>query len=124
MTTPDERMRAIRFGRETLSDLTTRTDVSVQTRTVAGEILERYPTHDDLVGFLETQRLVLPHEWADALRDARKLLETVGLSRDLPEGAPFFILATLRHFPEEGLLECVSRGPVALTWLAHERDWP
>ena len=123
MTTPDERMRAIRFGRETLSDLTTRTDVSARIRTMADEILQRYPTHDDLVGFLETQCLVFPRGWADALRDARRLLQKVGRSRAFPAGTPFLVLATLRHFPDEGLLECVSRGPVAMTWLAHERDW-
>ena len=124
MTTPDERMRAIRFGRETLSDLTTRTDLSARIGTLAGEILQRYPTHDDLVGFLANQSLVFPREWANALRDARKLFQEVGRSRDFPAGTPFFILATLRHFPDDGLLECLTRGPVVMTWLAPERDWP
>jgi hypothetical protein len=122
MTTPDERMRALRFGRETLSDLTDRTDVPARIRAGAAEVLQRYPTHDDLVALLETESLVLPTAWADALRDARSLLEEVGRMGNLPAGMPFCILATLRHFPEAWLLDVVSRGPVLMTWLAQERD--
>lgn len=115
-------MRALRFGRETLSDLTDRTDVPARIRTGAAEVLHRYPTQDDLVALLETESLVLPSAWADALRDARSLLEEVARLRSLPAGMPFSILATLRHFPEAWLLDVVSRGPVLMTWLAHERD--
>jgi len=122
MTTPDERMRALRFGRETLSDLTDRTDVPARIRAGAGEVLQRYPTHDELVALIETESLVLPNEWAGALKDARTLLEEVERLRSLPTGMPFSILATLRHFPEAWLLDVVSRGPVLMPWLAHERD--
>lgn len=122
MTTPDERMRALRFGRETLSDLKDRTDVPARIRAGAGEVLQRYPTHDDLVALIETESLVLPKAWAGALKDARTLLEEVERLRSLPTGMPFSILATLRHFPEAWLLDVVSRGPVLMPWLAHERD--
>lgn len=122
MTTPDERMRALRFGRETLSDLTDRTDLPARIRIGATEVLQRYPAHDDLVALLETESLLLPSAWAEALRDARSLLEEVGRMRNLPEGMPFCILAALRHFPEAWLLDVVSRGPVLMPWLAHERD--
>jgi len=122
MTTPDERMRALRFGRETLSDLTDRTDVPARIRTAAAGVLQRYPTHDGLVALTETASLVLPSAWADALKDARTLLEEVGRLRSLPTGMPFSIVATLRHFPEAWLLDVVSRGPVLMPWLAHERD--
>lgn len=54
MTTPDERMRALRFGRETLSDLTDRTDVPDRIRAGAAGVLQRYPTQGDLVALLET----------------------------------------------------------------------
>ena len=53
---------------------------------------------------------------------SRSLLEEVGRLHSVPEGMPFCILATLRHFPEPWLLDVVSRGPVLMTWLAHERD--
>ena len=122
MTTPDDRMRALRFGRETLSDLTDRTDVPDRIRAGAAGVLQRYPTQGDLVALLETDALVLPSAWADALRDARSLLEEVGRLHSLPEGMPFCILATRRHFPEPWLLDVLSRGPVLMTWLAHERD--
>ena len=98
MTTPDERMRALRFGRETLSDLADRTDLPARIRIGATEVLQRYPAHDDLVALLETESLLLPSAWAEALRDARSLLEEVGRMRNLPEGMPFCILAALRHF--------------------------
>ena len=122
MTTPDERMRALRFGRETLSALTDRTDVPDRIRAGAAGVLQRYPTQGDLVALLETDALVLPSAWADALKDARSLLEEVGRLISLPEGMPFCILATLRHFPEAWLIDVVSRGPVLMPWLAHERD--
>ena len=121
MTTPDERMRALRFGRETLSALTDRTDVPDRIRAGAAGVLQRYPTQGDLVALLETDALVLPSAWADALKDARSLLEEVGRLISLPEGMPFCILATLRHFPEAWLIDVVSRGPVLMPWLAHER---
>lgn len=121
MTTPDERMRALRLGRETLSALTDRGDLPARIRTGASEVLQRYPTHDDLVALIETESLVLPNVWADALKDARSLLEEVQRLRILPTGMPYSILATLRHYPEAGLLDAVSREPVVMTWLAHER---
>lgn len=121
MTTPGERMRALRFGRETLSDLTDRTDVPAGIRTAAAGVLQRHPTHDDLVALAETESLVLPSAWAEALKDARTLLEEVGRLRSLPTGVPSSILATLRHFPEAWLIDLVSRGPVLMPWLAHER---
>ena len=122
MTTPDERMRALRFCREILSDLTARTDVPPRIRTGAAEVLQRYPTQDDLISLLETESRVLPNAWAGALKDARSLLEEVERSGSLSTGMPFSILATLRHFPEAWLLDVVSRGPVLMPWLTHERD--
>ena len=122
MTTPDERMRALRFGRETLSELIDRTDMPPRIRTGAAEVLQRYPTHDDLVALLETESLVLPSAWADAFKDTRSLLQEVGRMRNLRVGMPFCILAILRHFPEAWLLDFVSRGPVLMPWLAQERD--
>lgn len=121
MTTPDERMRALRFGRETLSELIDRTDVPARIRTGAAEVLQRYPTQDDLLALLETQSQVLPRAWADALKDARSVLEDVGRLRSFSAVTPFCILATLRHYPEAGLLDVVSRGPVVMTWLANDR---
>jgi len=94
----------------------------VRIRTSAAEILQRYPTHDELVALLQTESLVLPNAWAGALKDARSLLVEVEARCSLPTGMPFSILATLRHFPEAWLLDVVSRGAVLMPWLAHERD--
>jgi hypothetical protein len=70
----------------------------------------------------ETESLVLPSAWADALKDARTLFEEVERLCSLPAGMPFSIPATLRHFPEAWLLDVVSRGPVLMPWLAQEGD--
>jgi hypothetical protein len=71
MTMPDERMRAIRYGFETLNEAVCDNTLPQALRDGAQSVLRRYPTSAQLEELLAHDAATLPPDWGEALNDAR-----------------------------------------------------
>ena len=62
MTMPDERMRARRFGWETLNEVVGDNNLPAATRQRAQSVLQHYPRTADLMRLLTAERATLPRD--------------------------------------------------------------
>jgi hypothetical protein len=102
MTMPDERMRAIRFGFETLTEAVCDNTLPQALRDRAQSVLRRYPTTAQLEELLTHDSATLPPDWGEALNDARCFFHELRRRPDATEAQSWSIAVTLRHFPDEG----------------------
>jgi hypothetical protein len=120
MTTPDERLRAIRFGWEVLTrdlmgyvpdDLKPHVDMA----------LKDYPQPQALLGLLDNNNSTLPVPWAHSLTETYRLLLELRRRSELTEKLGWAVHVTLRHFPDPLDIEHHARIPGLRGWLAPER---
>ena len=120
MTTPDERSRALEWGRELLTQIADDETATVELRCQAKLLLEQYPTPCDLLGLVQADATQLPRLMADAFAGTAALL---GRVLRLGTGGEHFrhdVRATLRHFPDEATCELMMQpfaGRRIRSWL-------
>lgn len=102
MTTPVQRMRALRWGLELLSLMRADQTVPETLRQHAAELQPNYPTPDELSELLALRAKLLPRPVADAIEEAGRLFEDLDRSGQGVEGTRRQLLFTLRHFPLRG----------------------
>lgn len=106
MSTPEERMRALRWGWELLRDIEQDVAVPVESRDSARALALRYPAPAMLQALLASGARHLPQDVGDAVDDARTLFEELQVRGKGAADTLRFVLYTLRHFP---LYHAVSR---------------
>lgn len=101
MTMPDERARAIRWGREDLIKIQEDPLVGDEVKRAAVDILLSYPDEVMLESWVDGSELTMAAQTHEALLRARQLFEKIRMADDL-QGTPELrrsLLFTLRHFP-------------------------
>lgn len=99
MTTPIERMRALRWAEQLLRELEIDPLVSLELQHRATEVSCRYPSHVRLLEVLSEPEARFPRELATVLFDAGRLLEAVDLPGRVSPATRDLLRGTMRHFP-------------------------
>jgi hypothetical protein len=99
MSTPEERMRALRWGWELLRDIQQDATVPVESGDRARALALRYPAPAMLQELLASGARQLPQDVGAAIDDARTLFEELRIRGRAAADTQRFILYTLRHFP-------------------------
>jgi len=99
MSTPEERMRALRWGWELLRDIQQDATVPVESRDCARALALRYPAPAMLQALLASGARHLPQDVGAAIDDARTLFEELQVRGKGAADTLRFVLYTLRHFP-------------------------
>ena len=117
MSTPEERMRALRWGWELLRDIQHDAIVPVESANTARALALHYPAPAMLQQLLASGARQLPEDTGAAIDDARTLFEQLQVSRRGAADTQRVMLYTLRHFP---LHRAVARVDDCLDGL---QDW-
>ena len=117
MSTPEERMRALRWGWELLRDIQQDATAPVESGDSARALALRYPAPAMLQELLASGARHLPQELGAAIDDARTLFEELQFRGRGAADTRRFILHTLRHYP---LYHAVARVDDCLGGL---QDW-
>ena len=117
MSTPEERMRALRWGWELLRDIQRDATVPVESGDRARALALRYPAPAMLQELLASGAKQLPQDVGTAIDDARTLFEELQVRGIGAANTQHFLLYTLRHFP---LYHAVARVDDCLSGL---QDW-
>jgi hypothetical protein len=99
MSTPEERMRALRWGWELLRDIQQDATVPVESGDRSRALALRYPAPAMLQELLSFGARHLPQDVGAAIDDARTLFEELQVRGRGAADTQRFILYTLRHFP-------------------------
>lgn len=102
MTTPQERMRSLRWGGELLDLMQADQTVPADLRGQAAQLRARYPTAGSLASLLESSNVLLPQAHADAIEATSQLFQKLELSGVGCETMRRHLRFTLRHFPLPG----------------------
>jgi hypothetical protein len=117
MSTPEERMRALRWGAELLEVMLQDVHVPANTAERAKALVRSYPTPTALNVLLASGARHLPVEIGSAIDDARVLFEDMQLHGIGSATTRHHLSYTLRHFP---LLHASQRARDGLRGL---HDW-
>ena len=120
MTMAMERMRSIRFGLEMLDEIAHDTQMPPDVRQRAEAVLSHYPRPEQLAHLLTLGRAPLPLRCASALMDTRTLLMDVRRRPGATDATRTSITVTLRHFPQEPLIESLTRTARLDEWFEPE----
>ena len=99
MSTPKERMRALRWGWGLLRDIRQDATVPVESVDRAKALALRYPAPAMLQELLASGARRLPQDLGAAIDDARTLFEELQVRGSGTADTQRFLLYTLRHFP-------------------------
>ena len=117
MSTPEERLRALRWGWELLEAIQQDPAVPVASGDRARALAIRYPAPAMLRELLASGARRLPQDLGAAIDDARTLFEQLQVRGGGAADTQRFVLCTLRHFP---LYHAVARVDDCLDGL---QDW-
>lgn len=117
MSTPEERMRALRWGWQLLRDIQQDATVPVESGDSARPLALRYPAPAMIQELLASGARQLPQDVGAAIDDARTLFEEWRVRGRGAADTQRLILYTLRHFP---LHQAVARVNDCLGGL---QDW-
>lgn len=117
MSTPEERMRALRWGWELFSDIQQDATVPVESGDRARALALRYPAPAMLQELPASGAIHLPQDLGAAIDDARTLFEELQVRGRGAADTQRFVSYTLRHFP---LNDAVARVNDCLGGL---QDW-
>lgn len=101
MTMPNERMRALRWGRELLEELAQEQALDPAIREQAQSLLPAYPLPGEVEKLVAEGGLSLPANAAVALQQACVLFMKLGRDDGCSDGILRNRLFTMRHFPDE-----------------------
>lgn len=123
MTMPNERMRALRWGRELLDQIAQDLALPEPLRERARSLHPEYPGPSTLVQWLAKGDSGLPVAWGEALTASARLFNEVRLGGQGCAETRKQLLFTQRHFPEPNDIEpwTAANGKLNLTeWLLPE----
>ena len=99
MTTPSERMRALRWGAQLLETILADPVVPSELRHRAAKLGQRYPDSARLLGLLADRSSWFPQGVAQDLFEAGLLFESISLSGQLSSASKHLLRCTIRHYP-------------------------
>ena len=126
MTMPDERLRAVGWGGELLTQIATDTalpDVAIE---AARRIALAYPARQALEDWLlsgESGARGLPPAWAAALLDALELFDAVRMGALGSATTRSDLRYTLRHCPDRTTVRAMSCTSSIQEWLRRPTEW-
>ncbi len=100
MTMPNERTRALRFGRDALELMAQDSAFDDTVRARAREILDTYPAQDEVLGWIGADVRILPQRVVQALSATSELLFRVGILRRASGETARTIEFARRHYPD------------------------
>ena len=124
MTTPTERMRALRWGWELLESLQNDLSLPDGFAARAALLVRTYPTSQALTRLLEDDVPRWPPEFSEAIDEARLLFEQIQFGGHGAQQTRRDVLYTLRHFPLRAPA-WITAAPVTnalRSWLAPENS--
>ena len=121
MNMPDEHMRALRFGGDTLNGVVGDNSLRAATRQRAQSALQHYSRTADQMCLPTAELATLPPDWAAALTAVQALLRDLQQQPGMTDTLRRTIHVTLRHFPDEGLIERLASLQHFAEWLQPER---
>lgn len=113
MTTLDEYLRAIRWGREFLVEMVANTEATAAFRALASEALGNYPAEHQVAYFLRSSAQEL-ERWEGALAHTSLLLTMAASQPGASAERKYQIKVIQRHFP---LAPCITSAVAVLHWL-------
>lgn len=119
MTTPVERMRSLRWGRELLESLQSDTSLPEGFAARAALLAPTFPTPQALTRLLEADVPRWPPEFSVAIDGARLLFEEIQFDGHGSRQTRRDVLYTLRHFP----LQRASTWAAAASVPGGLRNW-
>lgn len=123
MTVPNERLRALRWGRELLEVLAQEQALDPAIREQARILLLTYPMPGQLESLVAAGALSVPADAAVALQRACVLFMRLDRDDGCSDAVLSDRLVTMRHFPDTAAIELWSRpvpGHQLRDWLALE----
>src|ERR1700761_2370097 len=100
MTMPNERARALRFGRDALELMAHDSAFDETIRARAREILDTYPAQDEVLGWIGADVRILSQRAVQALSDASEILFRIGLLSRASAETACSIEYARRHYPD------------------------
>ncbi|MCV2361638.1 hypothetical protein LNV08_21955 [Paucibacter sp. TC2R-5] len=100
MSTPSERMRALRWGGELLRAMTLEETLGFEIRQRAAQLIPDYPTPLDLIHLVETDAPLIHLRWAASIDAAGSLFDVLGAIHLEDETLIRKLMCTRRHYPE------------------------
>lgn len=117
MTMPDERMRAVRWGGELLTQIASDASLPDTTIESAKQIALIYPSPQLLEDRLHSGATGLPPAWTAALYEALALFEETNRRLAGSARTRSDLKYTLRHFPDQITIRVMARATRLDEWL-------
>ncbi len=121
MNMSHEHMCALRFGGETLNQAVGDNSLPAATRQRAQSALQHFRRTADQMCLPTAERATLPPDWAAALTAVQALPRDLQRQPGMTDTLRRSIDVTLRHFPDEGLIERLASLQHFAEWLQPER---
>lgn len=99
MTTPNERMRALRWGVQLLAAVAKDADVPPELQRRAAELSRQYPDQARLLGLLADREAWIAQDVAQGLFDAGLLFEATASTGQMSLSTQQLWRGTMRHYP-------------------------
>ncbi len=125
MSTPDERMRSLRWAWELLDVIQTGALLPRQVVERAAAVASRFPSPAQLVTLLAEVTPTLPPDLGTTIDEGRALFEEIQFGGFGSEATRRSVLYTLRHYPLSGAFHwadsaCAGQPLGLSTWLKPE----
>lgn len=102
MTMPNERTRALRWGREALNQILDDPGLGASLTARARDLLRTYPEPAIVLGWIADDVKCIPAAAAEAIEGAGELLRLAQASGSCSADLDRSLRFTLRHFPQAG----------------------
>ena len=99
MTTPNERMQALRWGAQLLTAVAEDADVPPELQRRAAELSRQFPGQDRLLGLLADREAWIARDVAQGLFDAGLLFEVMAPTGQMSPATQQLWRGTMRHYP-------------------------
>ena len=99
MTTPNERMRALRWGAQLLAAVAEDPVVPPELQRRAAELSRQFPDQDRLLGLLADREVWIAQDVAQGLFEAGLLFEVMAPTGQMSQATQQLWRGTMRHYP-------------------------
>jgi hypothetical protein len=121
MTTPNERMRALRWGHELLAEMLLDMTLPEECRAQAEQLGRDHPSAHELVQWVQTGQTGLPPNWAAAIVETHEFFTRTRGRLEGSAATQRALLYALRHYPDPSTTQLMARGPGFSVWLELEQ---
>jgi hypothetical protein len=121
MTTPSERMRALRYGFEVLGQIMDDTAIPEGFQNRARSLRLAYPSSLQVEHLIDGRSAGLPADWGVIFEMTLTLITEIQLSKCGSDETQTKLRYTLRHYPDRSLISFLTQIRSVDGWLSRER---